>query len=157
MQRRFCIRSPSSPLDGTKEEDQWEGQREVSIMRSPLSYQIFQTFTLQLFQWRNYFRSSQLISLHAHDCSRQRKVSLKKKTWNVPFIVQLFMYTVKKDACVRRAMLMILGIWVCSSFISFPAIAWWRSTASGSGSGSAKPELRIRFRILIICQRFKNI
>ncbi len=30
-----------------------------------------------------------------------------------------------------RANLLILLVWVCSSAISFPAIAWWRATATG--------------------------
>ena len=30
-----------------------------------------------------------------------------------------------------RASLLILLVWVCSSAISFPAIAWWRATATG--------------------------
>ena len=29
----------------------------------------------------------------------------------------------------KRAVILILIVWVCSSAISFPAIAWWRATA----------------------------
>jgi uncharacterized membrane protein YgcG len=31
----------------------------------------------------------------------------------------------------RKASLLILLVWVCSSAISFPAIAWWRAVAEG--------------------------
>ena len=29
----------------------------------------------------------------------------------------------------KRAVILILIVWICSSTISFPAIAWWRATA----------------------------
>jgi hypothetical protein len=67
----------SSPMGGTKEEDQWEGQREVSIMRSPLSYQISK---LSLYNFSNEeitLDFPELISLNAHDCSRQGQLLLK--------------------------------------------------------------------------------
>jgi hypothetical protein len=47
------------------------------------------------------------------------------------YLMQQSLYDEECDTMCRRAMLMILAIWVCSSFISFPAIAWWRSTAAG--------------------------
>ena len=29
----------------------------------------------------------------------------------------------------KRAAILIMIVWICSSTISFPAIAWWRATA----------------------------
>ena len=50
---------------------------------------------------------------------------------------------------VLRASLLILLVWVCSSAISFPAIAWWRATASGPSPPYKVSSTRDKFILLV--------